>query len=124
MPRSRFRPLAMAQSWAVVPGMHGPTVNIVCWYPRWFPITASNYSYVDVCVLGRYYTYLDIWVERVISTNIKNSNDSVIQTSSLSFYIFIACLLYMYTRYSFDAYYCFGYINTHILISARHLAFT
>jgi len=51
-----------------------PTINIIRWYPRWFPITASTYSDVDVCVLGHYYTYLDIWVGRVINVNIKNSN--------------------------------------------------
>jgi len=79
---------------------------------------------VDVCVLGRYYTYLDIWVKRVISLNIKNSNDRFIHTSSLSFFIFIACLLYMYARYSFWCLLLFDFINTHILIFARHLAFT
>ena len=52
----------------------GPTVNIVRWYPRRFPITASTYSDVDVYVLGRYYIYLDIWIGRVINVNIKTSN--------------------------------------------------
>ena len=32
---------------------------------------------------------------------------------------------YFYTfDTTFDVYYCFGYINTHILISARQLVFT
>ena len=52
----------------------GPTVNIVRWYPRRFPITASTYSDVDVYVLGRYYIYLDIWIGWVINVNIKTSN--------------------------------------------------
>jgi len=30
----------------------GPTINIVRWYPRWFLITASLYSNMNVCVLG------------------------------------------------------------------------
>ena len=49
-------------------------------------------------MLGRYYTYLDIWVERVISINIKNNNDRFIQALSLSSFVSIVCLLYMYTR--------------------------
>jgi len=103
----------------------GPTVNIVRWYPRWFPITASIYSYVDVCVLGRYYTYLDIWVERVISINIKNGRDRFIQALSLSFYAPISCLLYMYSRHSYWCLILFwSYQHMHILIFTWHLAFT
>ena len=87
--------------WTVVPGMHGTHCKYCSLIPRWFLITTSICSYVDVCMLRHYYTYLDIWVKRVISINIKNSNDRFIQVLSLSFYISIACLLYMYTRRSY-----------------------
>jgi len=95
----------------------GPTVNIVRWYPRWFPITASIYSYVDVCVLGRYYTYLDIRVERVISINIEDGSNRFIQALLLSLYASISCLLYMYTQHSFWCLILFDHINTCMYLS-------
>ena len=80
---------------------------------------------IGICVLGRYYTYLDIWVERVISINIKNSSNRFIQALSLSFHISISCLLYMYTRHSSWCLILFwSYQHTHTPISIRHLAFT
>ena len=36
----------------------GPTINIVCWYPRWFPITILLYSNMDICAVS--YTHLTL----------------------------------------------------------------
>ena len=69
-------------------------------------------------MLGRYYTYLDIWVRRVIRINIKNGNKRFSQASSISsIYAFVAWILFLHTRHSFLMYaYWFGFINTHVLI--------
>jgi len=72
----------------------GPTVNMVHWYPRWFPITTSFYLYVDVCVLGRYYTYLDIRVERVTSTNNENGVNKVTHALSSCLHLMLTILLH------------------------------
>ena len=104
----------------------GPTINIVHWYPSWFPITASVYSDVDVCVMGHYYTYLDIWKGRVIKIiiNIKNSNIWFIHVQSILSVLCFHCMLVMSVLMIqlLMHVFWFRFIGTRVLIYARHLA--
>ena len=101
----------------------GPTVNIVHWYSRWFPVTASTYSDVDVCELGRYDTYLDIWVGWVIRLNIKSGNND-----SFGFYHLQHVVPPLHAYYSCTHNTTFNahpwYIYSHTLSFICHLAVT
>ena len=123
MPRGRFRTPATEHPgpWSQV--CTGPAVNIVRWYPRWFPVTASTYSDVDVCELGRYYTYLDIWVGWVIRLNNKSGNKDSFGLYRPQHVVPPLHVYYSCTRNTtFNAH--SWYIYSHTLIFICHLALT